>query len=344
VRRLEGDSTVMRARLVTLCALTAASACVKPYSGSDIQIDFSQATQTAATSTGAQMPNQPAPNTYYILWSSEQAKDPNGAPTATYLFHVVDFEIDPAINTASPCLIQMDTERFPGLHVTEFANKMSEQTGIVDPLNPPAGASQIDITDVLDAERRVGYLPFIAASVKTITDPSTGAYGPSETTCIEDNPGADQTKFPPAKCTGDQSNANRLKLCHEFWSAHPTFFEGSDEVYTAPLNGNFRGMVEGTNPVNGGFLGGSEFVVPDVLTQNAYFVAWQYKDEDGDGQPDFPASTPAADKPNGHLYMIGTPGQAARGVFNVPMANPNDPSIAANMAIFADLADDGTHF
>jgi hypothetical protein len=328
-----------------LCTALAAGACVTPYSGSDVQIDFSPGTQTAAASTGAQLPNQPAPNTYYILWASTQALDPtSGMPSTTYLFHVLDFEIDPAINTSSPCFIQQDSERFPGLHITEFANKMEEQTGITDPFNPPAGASQGDITDVLDAQRRMGYLLGIQATVKMITDTSTGAYGPSETKCIEDDPTTDQTKFPPPKCTGDQSNKNRLALCHAFWAANPSFYEGSDEVYTAPLNGTWRGIVEGANPINGAFLGGSEFVVPDVLDQNAYFVAWQYKDQNHDGMPDFPAGTPDADKPNGHLYMTGEPGQAARGVINVEMTNPNDPSISANMAIYSNLADDGTHF
>jgi hypothetical protein len=328
-----------------LCAALGAGACVTPYSGSDVQIDFSTGTQTAAATTTGQLPNQPAPNTYYILWASDQAIDPNsGVPKETYLFHVLDFEIVPAIDLASPCLIQMDSERFPGLHVTEFANKMEEQTGIKDPFNPPAGASQGDITDVLDAQRRVMNLVPIASTVKMITDTSTAHYGASATKCVEDDMTVDQTLFPPPNCTGEQSNANRLKLCHAFWSANPSFFEGSDEVYTAPLNGIWRGIVEGMNPVNGAFLGGSEFVVPDVLNQNGYFIAWQYKDLDGDGKPDFPAGTPQADIPNGHLYMIGAPTQAARGVLQVEMTNPNDPSISANMAIYSDLADDGTHF
>jgi hypothetical protein len=46
----------------------------------------------------------------------------------------------------------------------------------------------------------------------------------------------------------------------------------------------------------------------------------------------------------GHVYMTGLPVHDARGVTNVTLVNPTDPTIGAEMAIFPDLANDGTHF
>ncbi len=331
----------MGVRFISLCALTAASACVTPFSGSDVQIDFSASTQIA----GGPAANQPPGNTYYSLYAVQKGTDDTGTVVANYLFEVQRFEIKRLIDLGSPCFIDLADARFPGLHVTEFANKVEEQTGIADPMNPPSGASPTDITDVLDAQTRVAKLENLQDMVKVVTDSSNVLYGASETSCIEDVPGVDQSKFPPPRCTGDQSNKLRLTLCEAFWKSNPEFYEGSDKVFTLPLAGHFRGMVEGQNPNNGSFIGGSEFFVDTVLTDpSSYLVTWQYKDLDGDGMPDFPVGTPAEDKPFGHTYMVGTPVRAARGVINVPLANRNDPSISAEMAIFSDLANDGTHF
>lgn len=333
----------MGVRFVPLCALLGVSACVETFNGSDVQIDFSSATPTAARSaTPAQ--NQPPQNTYYILWASNDERDATGTVVKNYLFDALHFEIKPLIDTKSPCFIDTEGTRFPGLHVTEFANKVSEQTGIVDPHNPPPGASAGDITDVLDAQIRMSFLPALESQTKVVTDESDAQYGPSETACIEDNPSVDQTKFPPPKCTGDQSNALRLKLCHAFWSEHPHFYEGSDKVYMLPTAGFFRGLVNGTNPKNGSFIGGSEFLVDTVLTADSFLVTYQYKDLNGDGTPDYPPNTPAQVQKIGTVFMTGVPTRQARGVVNVQLSNANDPTINANMAIFADVGNDGTNF
>jgi hypothetical protein len=46
----------------------------------------------------------------------------------------------------------------------------------------------------------------------------------------------------------------------------------------------------------------------------------------------------------GFAYVSGLPEQRTRGVINVPMINLGDPSISANMAIFADLGTDPVQF
>src|SRR5262249_12663787 len=141
------------------------------------------------------------------------------------------------------------------------------------------------------------------------------------------------------------SNKNRLALCRDFWGKHPDYYEGNDKTFTAPLNGKVHGMVEGLNPIDSGFLGGTEVFVDTVLEAQAYVVTWQYKDLNGDGMPDFPTPAPPADEQKiGHTLMEGTPFNEARGVINVNLVDPNASTISAEMAIFPDLADDGTHF
>ena len=336
----------MGARFVPLCALIlGSSACVDAFSGSDVQIDFASAVPRAALPGETAAHEQPPQDTYYILWASQQSLGPDGKPDTTYLFDVQHFEIKRLIELSSPCFIELEKSRFPGLHVTQYATKISQQTGITDPLNPPNGASQGDITDVIDAQRRMAFLGPLQNTVKIVTDVSAAGYDAPETTCVEDNAGVDQSKFPPAKCIGEQSNANRLKLCRAFWTAHPEYYEGNDKTFTAPLNGKLHGMVEGINPIDSGFLGGSEFFVDSVLDSQAYLITWQYKDKNGDGTPDFPDPAPPPDEQKiGHLLMEGTPVHEARGVTNVSLFDPVATPIAAQMAIFPDLANDGTHF
>jgi hypothetical protein len=342
----------MGSRLVAWSCVLAlgAGACVDPFSGSNVQIDFSAATQTATATGGAPAANQPPADTYDTLYAVQLEKDGSGTVTQADLFEVQRFEVRHEIDPSSPCFIDLENARFPGLHVTEYANKVMEQTGITDPLNPPAGAPAGDVTDVLDANVRMSHLGGLASSLKVVTSFSTFQYGPSAAPndCIETDPGVDQTLFPPPECTGDASNALRLELCRAAWAsdAGKSYYEGSDKVYTLPLNGKLFGMVDGANPVNGVTVGGSQMFVDEVLDAfDGFTVNWQYKDLDGDGQPDYPAGTADADKSNiGYTYMTGTPVRAARGVINVFMTNPNDPAISAQMAIFPDLADDGLHF
>lgn len=342
----------MGVRFVSFCALLGASACVTPFSGSDVQIDFTHqvCSQTSCPSwvpvigNAAPGPEQPPANTYYILYAVTTKTDDTGNVVANYLFDVQHFEIRNLIDISSPCFIDLEDAPFPGLHVTEFANKVMEQTGISDPMNPPASATAGQITDVLDALRRVSFLQPLQGGVQAVVDVSEVNYGPSETRCIEDDASTDTSKFPPPKCTGDRSNANRLALCRAFWKDNPSFYEGSDTVFAVPLNGFVRGFVEGSNPKNGGFIGGTDFSNPTVLEADSYFVAYQFKDLDHDGMPDFPTGTPDDDKKDGHLMLTGRPVHAARGVINALLVDPADGSYTAQMAIFPDLADDGTHF
>ena len=334
----------MGVRFISFCALAGASACVSPLSGSDVQINFKNA-QTAAKGAMAPQPLQPKANTYYLLYAIQSKSDDAGNVTQQFVYEVQRFEIKSLIDLSSPCFIDIEDSRFPGLHVTQFANKVGEQVNIKpdDIAHAPPTATQAEIDSVVDANERISHLGPLQGVVSVVTDVSTAQYGAFATKCVED--GGETDRFPAPTCTGDASNKQRLQLCKAFWAEHPEFYEGSDKVFTLPLNGTFRGVVDGANPVNGGFIGGAEWVVPSVLEDiDSYTVRWQFKDLDGNGTPDYAADTPEGDKKLGHLYMTGVPYRITRGVINVRLANSDDPSIVGEMAVFPAVGDRGTNF
>lgn len=336
----------MGVRLIrSLCALgLGLGACVEPFAGSSVELNFSESTQTIGRAGQALEPLQPPPDTYLVLYAVDQVTDDTGR-TVDYTFEVQRFEIKQLINQGSPCFIDLDGSRFPGLHVTQIANKVIEATGVDDPFNPGPGATEGDIIDVLTAMKRLSNLGELQSKVKAVVTTSNFKYGASATDCVEDNAGVDQTLFPPPQCTGDKSNALRLKLCTAAWQANPDFYEGSDKVFTLPLSGTYYGTVAGTNPINNGPVGGAAFFSDESLVNlDRYYIAWQYKDLNDDGTPDFPDGTPEVDKPFGHVYMSGVPRRVARGVVSAALQNASSPAIGAAMAIFPDLANDGTHF
>ena len=249
--------------------------------------------------------------------------------TEADLFEVQRFEIRPVIDVASPCFIDLEDARFPGLHVTEYANKVMEQTGITDPFNPRPGAPSGDVTDVLDAKSAMDHLGPLQGRSRRWSATRPSSTGPSATTCIEQRPRRRPDPVPAAQVHRRSSNAAAPRAV-QGGLGRPTpesYYEGSDKVFTLPLNGKLYGMVEGSNPVNGVTVGGSGVFVDEALDGfDSFTINWQYKDLNGDGQPDYPAGTADADKsPTGYVYMSGTPVRAARGVINVHLTNPNDP-------------------
>jgi len=318
-------------------------ACVDVFSGSSVQINFLPGTLAPARPGAMPAPDQPPANTYMTLYAVDHVRDENGTIVQAFLFPVHDFELRPVIDAGSPCFIDLEGTRFPGVHVTKFVDKVKEATGISDPLKPPPGAAQGDRIDTLTAFTRNSNLGALQGAVKAVTSFSTFQYGAVASTCVEDEPSVNRDLIPPPQCTGTASNENRLRVCKEQWRQDPEFYEGSDKVFTLPLNGRFYGVVEGMNPINMGFLGGSSFFVDEVLDHfEGYAIHWQYKDLDGDGGPDYPAGVEASD--TGFLYMSGIPERRTRGVLNVRMVNGNNANIAAEMAIIPGLAEDDVNF
>ena len=110
----------MGSRLAVLsCVLSlGAAACVSPFSGSNVQIDFSSPTQTPAASGATPQPNQPPADTYFSLYAVTLEQDANGIATQADLFEVQRFEIKPLI-----------AHRFPLVEATQ-AHELLGKEGV----------------------------------------------------------------------------------------------------------------------------------------------------------------------------------------------------------------------
>ncbi len=347
-------------------------ACVEPLRGSNIQFDFAE-TVPPVGERGVPLQEGQAPaDTFFTLYAADldyvdadgdgrADLDMNGEPLieTAYLAEVHRFEIRKLIDTSSPCFIDLPggagiegRTSFPGLHITQHANKTKEVLGI--PLTPGAALDPTVPREtaviVLTAERRMDLLPRLENEIKAVTSsdatveagkadfqyPATSAAG----TC-----GGNLAEIPHPTCTDDASNALRLQMCQDLWAeAGSQFYEGSDKVFTLPLNGQFYGLVEGMNPVNEiGLVGGSGIYVDENLVgRDAYVVNYQYKDLDGDGAPDTPAGvTPSA---LGFPYLFGRARTHTRGVQSANMRHPTVRNINAELAVFAELGEDDVQF
>lgn len=335
------------------------SACVDEFEGSNVLVDFGPLMPAQVRSGAAPIPGLQHPtNTHYRLYglTTDAAGQPLAAPVQLF-----QFEIHPIVELASPCLIDPEETRFPGIHVTKFAERMALETGIVDIANPPANATEGDKIDMATAQQRIRNLLALgrpptatdSGALKAITSASTAVYPAPATACVEDLPTVDPSLIPPSTCIGDESNRNRLRLCNEFWAANPSYYEGSDRILTEPLAGEYFGLVFGANPVSGTVLGGVQFQIPQVIegfTAFAYYL--QFDDLTGDGVPDYPMTIPFNDLGFRQL-LVGRPSFPARGVTRVQMANFESDAITppalkarltSQMVIFSNLGEDDLHF
>ncbi len=332
----------------------AAGGCIEAFDGSNLQIDFSSGVQTSTRPGRNPERFQPPQDTHFELYAADQIyrTDVDGTPVLddrgqpileqTFLFKVTEFEIRPVIDVTSPCFIELADTRYPGLHITRFEEHVKEQTGISDPFNSDAPLG--DITDVLNAIRRVDNLQSLENALKVVASHEPFRY--PATAPAGQCPPAAADALPDPGCRDDVSNAQRLRRCRELWAPRPDFYEGSDKVFTLPLNGSYIGMVTGTNPLNEGFVGGSSFFVDENLVDHdAYLINWQYSDFDGNDEPDFPDDLPVPEQSDtGYTYLIGLPVSVTRGVTTVPLRHPNEPAIRAELSIVPNLGRDDVHF
>jgi hypothetical protein len=242
------------------------------------------------------------------------------------------------IDLSSPCFIDLEDARFPGIHATRFYERLLREVGIPEdpgPTMPPPGTDRNDLIDALTAQVRDTNLPRLQNAVKTVASASlTFDYVNIGTECGVEG------MIPPPECDDDESNLIRLEECRRQWDTDPLYYEGSDKVFSLPLNGAFYGVVEGMNPINGGLLGGSALFVDESLADAAsYTIRWQFKDLDKDGNPD-----DASAGELGVRFMEGRPEVRTRGVQNARLINEVQPGIAAEMVIFPDLARDDVAF
>ncbi len=245
--------------------------------------------------------------------------------TVGRLFEVQRFEIHHIVDPLSPCFIDVGAHvPFPGLHVTQFANLIEQQTGISDPANPPPGATEQQKIDVATAIQREQNVAALASDlgIKVVSSASNYNYPAMAVDCV--SPG-----IPPPTCTDDASNQRRLQMCQAFWKSDPSYFEGTDRVLTAPLDGVTHGMVDGHDPINLGPVGGASFYVDtDLGGFTDYSI---YEQQDG-----------VAPDP-GTLLVFGTATMDTRGVMHVHMVGSGTP-LTADVAIFANLDQDNTNF
>jgi hypothetical protein len=335
------------------------SACVDQFEGANIQIDFgggvpAQVRQGAAPQAGnVQLPT----NTHYKLYGFRELRNSAGVVTGEVVATELQrFEIHRIVEPASPCFIDPEEARFPGLHVTRYAERMQVETGISDIKNPPVGATEEDKIDMATALQRqinvggLGREPLIIpppvppgmmsdpGGLKAVTSVSVGGYPAVGTQCVEENPQLDRDLIPPARCIEDESNKLRLEVCNRAWAANPGLYEGTDRVLTEPLAGEFFGIVLGVNRINGAVLGGSQFFVKDpALGYDFYSVYIQFDDANGDGAPDVPAFPGL-----GLQLLTGRPTSPTRGVTRVGLVGP--AGLSSNLAIFSDLGGDDVHF
>jgi hypothetical protein len=323
---------------IALVLSAGVAGCVESFPGSNVQMDFGGGVPTAALPGVAPVGLQPPSGTYYSLYATREERDAAGDVIADYQFHVEDFEIVRLINRSSPCFIDLEGSRYPGIHATRYLDRLQLDTGIADPLNPPADADPGDRIDVVTARQRMLFQPAFEGSVKAVVTASqTFQYGPVAADC------SGGAGIPPAECIDDASNRLRLAACQREWSRDPNFYEGSDKVFSLPLNGVFYGVVTGQNPVNGGTIRSSSIFVDEALDDvQGFTIRWQYKDANGDGTPDVPAGETFEEI--GTLMMTGRIRTITRGVINAILANPVDPTISARLAVFPDLASDDIEF
>jgi hypothetical protein len=198
-------------------------------------------------------------------------------------------------------------------------------------LDPPNGADEGDISDVLTADTRIDNLSDLEGAIKAVVSFSTLEIPAASAECVADGIGADE--IPAPVCMTDEDNAQRLRVCRDHWDDDPNFYQGSDKVFTLPNNGFLYGTVEGPNPINQGFVGGATITVDEVLSGfDAFTVNWNFKDE-GD-------QTSAT----GTTFVTGEPESRTRGVINARLISPLSNAVFAEVGIFSDLGDDGVNF
>jgi len=290
----------------------AAVSCVEPYRGSKIELYLRPGVQVPGDENPGN--GRPPSDTHYELYV---IKDDSA-------FKLAEFDIRPAILTSDKCFIEDETSRFPGLHSTRFADKLT-QTAMSDGM-----VTEKEAGEIASARARIGAMPSLEANLKVLTRHESGLTDAALAALVADIPA-------PAD-TSDGANAERLQKCRAAFAQHPGYYVGTDKILTIPINGTYLGIVEGRDPRNNSFLGGAAIDVTEALPELDFLrVTWQFNDPGDPRQPALPSAT-------GYFYMAGAPFQRVRGVINVSMRNPEFSPIAGEAAIYTNLDDDNVHF
>jgi hypothetical protein len=333
-------TTEITAASVILGFLT--GGCVDGFQGANIQIDLRNASMTSSefpvqARYGA-MPDAgelPA-NVHLTLYAVPDPMNP-----AADLIEIKKFEVHRLVDPGSPCFIDAGEHvPHPGLHVTSFAAKISEDTGITDVANPPDGATERQKIEMATALQRIFNVEQIAGlrpdvdgnttGIRVVTSASSASYPGVAPDCTEA-----AGLIPPPPCIDEASNQRRLALCRAAWDADPSLFEGTDRVLTAPLNGITHGFVDGVNPLNEAPVGGAQFFIPENALSAFRSYAMYYQTDGSDGPGTRLLSTVAVASPTRGLTRFTLVG---------PSPAPMTPPFVALMAVFSDLGNDDVLF
>jgi hypothetical protein len=303
--------------------------CVDAFPGSNVQFDFATGMPHQVSPGATPGVGELDPNVHFTFYAFQND------PTTGYLFAVQDFEIHPVVDLNSPCFIDVGEHvPHPGLHVSQYEKVIDADVGIPDYMNPPPSATEMQKEMAATAHQRMDNINKMLGSTSmplfVVTSASPAEYDPA----MVDSGCTDTSKIPAPTCTDEDSNKRRLDLCQKFWTANPGFFEGTDRSFTQPLAGTMHGMVDiPASPINLAPLGGSQFFVDEALAGfDGYAVYWQYDD------------VSKQTSKLGTLLLFGKPTMPTRDVTHVHMTNTTSRSITAELAIFANLDQDSTHF
>lgn len=297
-------------------------ACVDGFRGANVQLDLSPGTPLQASAYAAPRPGELPANVHYRLYAIQRDA------VQDRMFELQRFEVHAVVDLQSPCFIDVGEHvPYPGIHVTRFADQVEADTGIVDITMPPADSTEAEQIQMATALQRRSNIEALAGArgLRVVTSASAGSYPAVAADC--DGP---DDQIPPIECTDDDANARRLAVCQGAWTSDRDYYEGTDRVLTAPLNGIAAGMVVGLNPINLAPVGGAQFFVDEALNDiDAYALYTQV-----DGTEDEPGS----------LLLYGEPTTPTRGVVHVHMMSPSIQALTAELAIFVDLAEDDVGF
>ncbi len=309
-----------------LIAIAALSGCVDGFKGSNVQFDFAPGTPVEASPGATVKPSQLPANVHLTLYAVDETS------AQSSLFAVQTFEIHRIVDLDSPCYIDVGPHvPHPGLHVSQFAaqiamdNRYTVTGGVVDIADPPAGATTDEMIDVATAVQRQNNVRLLSSDMgmAVISGASSVTYPAMDADCSGSG-------IPPTTCVDEASNARRLAKCQAIWATDSEFFEGTDRVLTVPLNGVTHGMVDGTNPVNQGPVGGAQFFVDTNLADFTTYAIYSEVD----------ATTGTGTL----LYYGHTLPTSTRGVIHATLLGVINPKLKVELAIFADLGDDDVQF
>lgn len=323
--RFEGLAPIVRRRepllIQSLVFVAALSGCVEGFRGSNVQIDLPPTFPRQATAGLPPATGQIPSDAYFSLWGIQEGTDRGN------LFELQRFEIHPIVDVLSPCFIDVGEHvPYPGIHVSQFGAQVALDTGITDISMPPPDATEEEKIDAATARQRMSNIASLGGptGIKVVTTATPSVYPDVAPDCTRVD-----GMIPPAMCTDEDSNAQRLALCQASWTDDPDFWEGTDRILTLPLNGTTYGMVVGRNPVNQAPVGGAGwFVDEDLDTMDAFALYWQMDGVDGPGT----------------LLMYGTPKVTTRGVRHVDLVSPSNSLFSADLVIFSDLDEDNVRF